>query len=97
MVETAALNIGAVAFIHRFGSSLKEHVHFHMCVADGVFEEVASMADGDAQADADDQASPSTVNTVNTVNTVIFTRPVKSIRPLWPRCKQICAATSCAP
>jgi len=29
--------IGAVAFIHRFGSSLNEHVHFHCCVIDGVF------------------------------------------------------------
>jgi hypothetical protein len=35
------LHIGAVAFIHRFGSSLNEHVHFHVCVVDGVFEEVA--------------------------------------------------------
>lgn len=28
----------AVAFINRFGSSLNEHVHFHCCVIDGVFE-----------------------------------------------------------
>ena len=34
----AAAQIGAVAFIHRFGSSLNEHVHFHCCVIDGVFE-----------------------------------------------------------
>lgn len=33
--------IGAVAFIHRFGSSLNEHVHFHCCVIDGVFEPIA--------------------------------------------------------
>jgi hypothetical protein len=39
-VDKAALHIGAVAFIHRFGSSLNEHVHFHICVVDGVFEEV---------------------------------------------------------
>jgi hypothetical protein len=39
-VEKAALHIGAVAFIHRFGSSLNEHVHFHVCVVDGVFEAV---------------------------------------------------------
>ena len=38
--DKAALHIGAVAFIHRFGSSLNEHVHFHVCVVDGVFEEV---------------------------------------------------------
>ncbi len=27
-VDKAALHIGAVAFIHRFGSSLNKHVHF---------------------------------------------------------------------
>jgi hypothetical protein len=37
-VDKAALHIGAVAFIHRFGSSLNEHVHFHVCAVDGVFE-----------------------------------------------------------
>jgi hypothetical protein len=30
--------IGAVAFIHRFGSSLNEHIHFHCVVIDGVFD-----------------------------------------------------------
>jgi len=40
-VDIAALHIGAVAFIHRFGSSLNGHVHFRVCVVDGVFEEVA--------------------------------------------------------
>ena len=39
-VDKAALHIGAVAFIYRFGSSLNGHVHFHVCVVDGVFEEV---------------------------------------------------------
>jgi len=29
---------GAVAFIHRFGSSLNLHTHFHVCVIDGVLE-----------------------------------------------------------
>jgi hypothetical protein len=29
--------IGAVAFIHRFGASLNQHIHFHVCVIDGVF------------------------------------------------------------
>jgi hypothetical protein len=38
-VDKAALHIGAVAFIHRFGSSLNGHVHFHVCVVDGVFED----------------------------------------------------------
>ena len=40
-VDKAALHIGAVAFIHRFGSSLKEHVHFHVRAVDVVFKEVA--------------------------------------------------------
>ena len=37
-MDKAGLHIGAIAFIHRFGSSLNEHVHFHVCVVDGVFE-----------------------------------------------------------
>ena len=40
-MDKTALHLGAVAFIHRFGSSLNEHVHFHVCVVDGVFEAVA--------------------------------------------------------
>ena len=58
-VDKAALHIGAVAFIHRFGSSLNEHVHFHVCAVDGVFEEVAG-EEGDA-ADAASQSSPSRI------------------------------------
>lgn len=50
-VDKTALHIGAVAFIHRFGSSLNVHVHFHVCVVDGVFEEVAGGTDADADAD----------------------------------------------
>ena len=38
--------IGAVAFIHRFGSSLNEHLHFHCCIVDGTFEPVANADDG---------------------------------------------------
>ena len=40
--DMATLHIGAVAFIHRFGSSLNAHVHFHVCVVDGVFEATES-------------------------------------------------------
>ena len=47
--DRAALHIGAVAFIHRFGSSLNEHVHFHVCVVDGVCEEMPGEGDTDAQ------------------------------------------------
>lgn len=31
---------GAVSFLHRFGSSLNPHFHFHLCVVDGLFESV---------------------------------------------------------
>ena len=30
--------LGAVAFIHRFGSSLNAHLHFHCVVIDGAFD-----------------------------------------------------------
>jgi Putative transposase len=53
-VNRAALHIGAVAFIHRFSSSLNGHVHFHVCAVDRVFEEVPGQGD----ADADVQSSP---------------------------------------
>jgi len=33
-------SIGAVSFLHRFGSSLNTHFHYHLCVVDGLFEEV---------------------------------------------------------
>ena len=48
--DKAALHIGAVAFIYRFGSSLNGHVHFHICVVDGVFEEVPGQGDADTDA-----------------------------------------------
>lgn len=39
--EIGKIHIGACAFIHRFGSSLNTHVHFHICAIDGVFEMVS--------------------------------------------------------
>ncbi len=36
--KTAAM--GAVSFLHRFGSSLNPHFHYHLCVVDGLFERV---------------------------------------------------------
>ena len=35
---SAAARLGAVAFIHRFGSALNAHLHFHCCILDGVFK-----------------------------------------------------------
>jgi hypothetical protein len=40
--------IGAVSFLHRFGSALNHHVHLHACVTDGVFEPAADEAGCDA-------------------------------------------------
>ena len=34
--------LGAVAFIHRFGSTLNAHLHFHCVVIDGVFDAAAA-------------------------------------------------------
>ena len=31
-------SFGAVSFLHRFGSSLNPHFHFHLCVVDGLIE-----------------------------------------------------------
>ena len=45
------MDVGAVAFIHHFGSSLNTHVHFHRCLSYGVFEALQ----GDPNADS---ASP---------------------------------------
>jgi hypothetical protein len=33
-----AARLGAVAFIHRFGSTLNAHLYFHCVVIDGVFD-----------------------------------------------------------
>jgi Putative transposase/Transposase zinc-binding domain len=41
-VNRAALHIGAVAFIHRFGSSLNGHVHFHVCASMGCLRKWSS-------------------------------------------------------
>jgi hypothetical protein len=32
--------MGAVSFLHRFGSSLNPHYHYHLCVVDGLFEKI---------------------------------------------------------
>ena len=36
--------LGAVSFLHRFGSALNHHVHLHACVTDGVFVPAAAEA-----------------------------------------------------
>jgi hypothetical protein len=49
--------IGAVAFIHRFGSSLNAHVHFHYCIVDGLFQPAANIGDTADAADAADEVA----------------------------------------
>lgn len=36
----ATASFGAVTFLHRFGSSLNPHFHYHLCVVDGLFENI---------------------------------------------------------
>jgi len=38
----AASSMGAVSFLHRFGSSLNPHFHYHLCVVDGRIRKPAS-------------------------------------------------------
>lgn len=33
-------SFGSVSFLHRFGSSLNPHYHYHLCVVDGLFEKI---------------------------------------------------------
>ncbi len=37
---SATASMGAVSFLHRFGSSLNPHYHFHLAVVDGLFERI---------------------------------------------------------
>jgi hypothetical protein len=39
--SAACPRLGAVSFVHRFGSALNRHVHLHACVTDGVFRQRA--------------------------------------------------------
>ena len=36
---------GAISYLHRFGSSLNPHIHFHCCVTDGLFSAEADGVD----------------------------------------------------
>lgn len=43
----ATASMGTVSFLHRFGSSLNPHFHFHLAAVDGLFEEVQRDPDSD--------------------------------------------------
>jgi hypothetical protein len=40
-------------FIHRFGSSLNEHTHFHCCILEGVFQPAAKIGETSEATDAE--------------------------------------------
>ena len=50
--KTAAM--GAVSVLHRFGSSLNPHYHFHLCVVDGLFERLEGEANQDPSSQTDE-------------------------------------------
>jgi len=81
-VDDASQHVGAIAFVHRFGSSLNEHVHFHMCVVDEMFKEVAGHV---------------VVNNESAAPSVIFIRPAGLRRILRVGRRHICVAAPCAP
>jgi len=45
----ASASFAAISFLHRFGSSLNPHFHFHLCGVDGVFERAGSDQDPETQ------------------------------------------------
>jgi hypothetical protein len=47
-LTAARPRLGAISFLHRFGSALNHHVHLHTCVTDGVFVPAAAEAGADA-------------------------------------------------
>lgn len=78
----AALHMGTLAFIPRFGSSLNEHLDFHMCVIDGVFEEVAATTEVTGQGQA---ITPRVISILSAT----------FMRVLRLKCKPACIGASC--
>jgi Putative transposase/Transposase zinc-binding domain len=73
---TSAARLGAVVFIHRFGSSLNAHLHFHCCILDGVFE--AAHATDAAAGVAFHEASGLAAAAVATVQTQVRQRVLRA-------------------
>jgi hypothetical protein len=51
----ADASFGAVSFLHRFGSSLNPHFHFHLVVVDGLFEKIPGDGGQDSASQTDDE------------------------------------------
>jgi hypothetical protein len=76
----AKARIGAIAFIHRFGSSLNAHTHFHCCVVDGVFQPAAKIGDTADAADASDAITSVDFHTATNLNTSAIVKVQAKIR-----------------
>lgn len=66
----SSARIGAIAFIHRFGSSLSAHTHFNCCVVDGVFQSMAKIGDTTDDADASDAITDADFHSATHLDTV---------------------------
>lgn len=75
-----AARIGAIAFIHRFGSSLNVHVHFHCCVVEGVFQPTAMIGDTAALAKTDDNKPCVGFHAATDLNTAAIVRVQTQVR-----------------
>ena len=60
---SASARLGAIAFIHRFGSTLNAHLHFHCVVIDGVFDTTAA---GEVVFHAVTELDPNAITSVET-------------------------------
>ena len=72
--------IGAIAFIHRFGSSLNAHTHFHCCIVDGVFQPAANIGDKADAADAADAVAGVDFHTATDLDTAAIAQVQAQIR-----------------
>lgn len=82
----SAWHIAAAAFTQRFGSSLNEHLHFHVCVVDGVFEDVAGVLEAaDAASSTGVIFQPATVVNADSVTQVQATLRWRSLRAIVGR------------
>ena len=71
--------IGAVSFLHRFGSALNQHVHLHVCVPDGVFYKTAT-SDAASAGVAFLPARAITPGDLDTLTTRVRTRLIRWFR-----------------
>jgi hypothetical protein len=71
---------GAIALIHRFGSSLNAHTHFHCCVVDGVFQPVPKIGATADTADASNAITGVDFHAATVLDTAAITQVQTQIR-----------------